>query len=559
MKECSPNKKDSELYLFFCSVWTMGLKASKNKKDSEFHTNWDQNFVSIGIRELQDDEVDRTHVNTCGNTSIVRGMAHSYSSLEEVSAALSKEGLKASKLLIGIDFTKSNEWTGPTSYAPVIEAAIDTVEKSGGQYHVLLIISDGQVTRSSDTSDKDLGPQEEETLKSIVNARSYPLSIVLVRVGDGPWEDMKNFGDELHARECHNFKMVNFTEIMSTNATSAEKEITFALAALMEIPFQYKAAVELGILGHVTGRAEQIVPRPPPVSPTYETSSPSVSAALSKEALKASKLLIGIDFTRSNEWTGKVSFNSRSLHSIGDGPNPYEKAISITGTTLAPFVKDNLITCFGFGDGPTSYAPVIEAAIDTVEKSGGQYHVLHIISDGQVTKSNTTSDKDLSPQEEETLQSIVNARSYPLSIVLVRVGDGPWEDMKNFGDELHARKCQNFQMVNLAEIMSTNATFTKKEIAFALAALREIPYQYKAAVENGILGQVTGRAEKIIPRPPPVPQTCETSNPLVCPICLTKAKELAFGCGHLTCRDCLELNICPMCREPITSRQRVYI
>ena len=28
---------------------------------------------------------------------------------------------------------------------PVIEAAIDIVDKSGGQYHVLLIIADGQV------------------------------------------------------------------------------------------------------------------------------------------------------------------------------------------------------------------------------------------------------------------------------------------------------------------------------------------------------------------------------------------------------------------------------
>lgn len=34
---------------------------------------------------------------------------------------------------------------GPTSYAPVIEAAIDIVEKNRGQFHVLVIIADGQV------------------------------------------------------------------------------------------------------------------------------------------------------------------------------------------------------------------------------------------------------------------------------------------------------------------------------------------------------------------------------------------------------------------------------
>ena len=36
----------------------MGLKASTHKKDSGFHTNWDQNFVSIGVHELHDDEFD---------------------------------------------------------------------------------------------------------------------------------------------------------------------------------------------------------------------------------------------------------------------------------------------------------------------------------------------------------------------------------------------------------------------------------------------------------------------------------------------------------------------
>ncbi|KAK7835817.1 e3 ubiquitin-protein ligase rglg4 [Quercus suber] len=274
-----------------------------------------------------------------------------------------------------------------------------------------------------------------------------------------------------------------------------------------------------------------------------------VSAALSKEGLKASKLLFGIDFTRSNEWTEIT--HDQEVFSFHSDHSPCH-CLDETLSCYRKIAQNAKLA------GPTSFAPVIEAAIDPVEKSGGQYYVLLIISDGQVTRSSNTSDKDLSTQEEETLKSIVNVRSYPLSIVVVRVGDGPWEDMKNFGDELRARECHNFKMVNFTEIMSTNETSAEKEITFALAALMEIPFQYKAAVELGILGHATGRAEQIVPRPPPVPPTCETSSRLVCPICLTNAKELAFGCGHLTCRDCgSELTICPICRESITSSQRV--
>ncbi|EMS57413.1 hypothetical protein CFC21_098139 [Triticum aestivum] len=345
--------------------------------------------------------------------------------------------------------------------------------------------------------------------------------------------------------------------------------------------------------------------------PDTFTSLDQVASALRDQGLESSNLILGVDFTKSNEWTGKRSFNGQSLHKLGDAPNPYEAAISIIGKTLAPFDEDNLIPCFGFGDatthdynvfsfhpdnspchgfeevlacyrnvvphlrlsGPTSFAPIVEAAVDIVDRTGGQYHVLVIVADGQVTRSVDTSEGDLSPQERRTVDSIVMASSYPLSIVLVGVGDGPWEDMQKFDDKLPARAFDNFQFVNFTSIMSRNATLQQKESAFALAALMEVPIQYKATMELGILGRSTGKAKRVVPAPPPLPASsslrreassanaaaAEPREDQVCPICLTNAKDLAFGCGHMCCRECGEnLDRCPICRETIRSKLRLY-
>ena len=90
----------------------------------------------------------------------------------------------------------------------------------------------------------------------------FPLSIVLVGVGDGPWDDdQMPFHDG--RRRFDNFQFVDFTKIMSTEMSRAEKEERFALEALEKIPSQYAAIVSQRI-SDLAARAPARRPLPPP-------------------------------------------------------------------------------------------------------------------------------------------------------------------------------------------------------------------------------------------------------------------------------------------------------
>ncbi|XP_044984562.1 E3 ubiquitin-protein ligase RGLG5-like isoform X2 [Hordeum vulgare subsp. vulgare] len=271
-----------------------------------------------------------------------------------------------------------------------------------------------------------------------------------------------------------------------------------------------------------------------------------VNAALQRVGLESSNLIIGVDFTKSNQWTGKRCFAGRSLHDLAAGPNPYEEAIGIVGKTLSAYDEDNAIPCFGFGDtsthdqgvfsfygdgrpcagfpealrryreiaaavhlsGPTSLAPIIEAAMGIVQRSGHQYHILLIIADGQVPRGSSAhrasypdESRSENYMEERTLQALIQASHFPLSIVLIGVGDGPWgDDQMRFHDD--RRRFDNFQFVDFTKIMSAEMSRAEKEERFGLEALGKIPSQYAAIIGQRI-SDLAARAPARTPIPPP--------------------------------------------------------
>lgn len=80
-----------------------------------------------------------------------------------------------------------------------------------------------------------------------------------------------------------------------------------------------------------------------------------VAEACWRAGLESSSLVIGVDFTASNEWKGRKSFSQNCLHRLVGSKvtNPYQKVISVLGQTLAPFDDDNKIPAYGFGDRET--------------------------------------------------------------------------------------------------------------------------------------------------------------------------------------------------------------
>lgn len=237
---------------------------------------------------------------------------------------------------------------------------------------------------------------------------------------------------------------------------------------------------------------------------------------LRAEGFKECGLILGIDCTASNIFTGKKSFGNRHLHDLSSKKlNFYELVFGVMGSIVKYFIPDNRFPVYIFGDdktrdkkvrplyqnkdgysecfgmehaiaeyrrqiprialsGPTSFKPLIETAIDIAEDKK-QFQLLVIIGDGAV------SDFD------ETISAIAEASNYPLQILMIGVGDGdykqypldPWCAMKKLEKEVASRRFANFTFLQYKRGMKIDE--------FAEKAFSRLPTAYKFCTENNFL------------------------------------------------------------------------
>ena len=272
---------------------------------------------------------------------------------------------------------------------------------------------------------------------------------------------------------------------------------------------------------------------------------------LSDQGLKEASLVVGIDFSGSNRQSGMNTFKKNLHTLSEEEVNPYIKVMDIIGRTLQPYDDDGLIQVYGFGDkrttdrsvfnlktfitrqeeierkkqknpnydedshirrktkekkqedtehelndcfigmteaiegykqvvpkitlsGPTSFAPLLQVVKERL-KSKNEYTILAIITDGKIS--------DIGTNRKE----IEEISKYPVSIICIGVGDGPYDLMEAFDDSVKSYKFDNFNFVDFEKTMKEAEDKENKDAYFSCVAMSEIPDQYKYIVDHHYL------------------------------------------------------------------------
>jgi hypothetical protein len=120
---------------------------------------------------------------------------------------------------------------GPTSFGPAIRKTIELVKASKPlEFTLCLILCDGQPKTKADTE------------AAIVEASKLPIAIIAVGIGDGPWDELRRFDDDVRGRKFDNFC---FVELMGVQKTAKAEGVSFAAALATDV--LWTREIEAGI------------------------------------------------------------------------------------------------------------------------------------------------------------------------------------------------------------------------------------------------------------------------------------------------------------------------
>jgi len=220
------------------------------------------------------------------------------------------------------------------------------------------------------------------------------------------------------------------------------------------------------------------------------------------------ELSVAIDFTASNGHPN----DRNSLHYMGAGLNAYQQALQAVGAVLEPYDSDNMIPVYGFGgkdhrgvtqhcfplngnpsdpevegmngvlqaynqairnynlSGPTLFSEIIDTCVTS--SMGPQtdneqhYSILMIVTDGVIN------------DVQRTIDSIVNGSNWPLSIIIIGVGNADFTamDVLDADDEPLVSSRGQQMKADIVQFVPFNK-FKNSPYMLAKEVLEEVPEQ----------------------------------------------------------------------------------
>lgn len=133
---------------------------------------------------------------------------------------------------------EANAEAESSTIAPVIYETIRDAVKNR-DYQILLILTDGDLT--------DIGRDAQ----AIIDASNFPISIIAIGIGVGPFTSYTEFDNVLFQRRFDNFNFVNLSELLRAKEQTNEPAMDakeFARIVLAECPAQYQDIREMNII-----------------------------------------------------------------------------------------------------------------------------------------------------------------------------------------------------------------------------------------------------------------------------------------------------------------------